>query len=63
MPIVHGNLPTEPAILVANHLGYIDPIAICSVAPAIPIAKQEVRDWPLLGGAAARYGTMFVGAR
>jgi 1-acyl-sn-glycerol-3-phosphate acyltransferase len=46
--------------LVANHLGYIDPIAICSAVPAIPIAKSEVRDWPLVGSVAARYGTMFV---
>lgn len=60
VPVVHGSVPNERSILVSNHLGYIDPIAICSAVPAIPIAKSEVRNWPLVGSTAARYGTVFV---
>jgi 1-acyl-sn-glycerol-3-phosphate acyltransferase len=60
VPVVHGRIPDGPNIFVSNHKGYIDPIAICSATPAIPIAKAEVRSWPLLGSVAERYGTLFV---
>jgi hypothetical protein len=33
-----GVLPAGPAVLVANHLGYIDPVVLCSLVPCSPIA-------------------------
>jgi lyso-ornithine lipid O-acyltransferase len=60
VPIVHGTAPRSPRLLVSNHLGYIDPIAICSVVAALPIAKSEVQRWPLIGNVSERYGTLFV---
>lgn len=57
---VQGHFSRLPKILVANHLSYIDPIAICSVAPCTPLAKAEVLDWPLVGRLAARCNTLFV---
>lgn len=60
VPIVHGTAPAGPRLLVSNHLGYIDPIAICSVVPALPIAKSEVQKWPLIGNVTERYGALFV---
>jgi 1-acyl-sn-glycerol-3-phosphate acyltransferase len=60
VPIVHGEAPRGPKLLVSNHKGYIDPVAICSVVPTLPIAKSEVRQWPLIGSIAERYGALFV---
>lgn len=57
---VRGSLPRETALIVANHVSYLDPIAILSVTPALPIAKHDVRGWPLVGELARRYGVVFV---
>lgn len=46
----------EPAVLVANHVSYIDPLAILDRFPAFSIAKQEVSRWPLLGQVATQLG-------
>jgi 1-acyl-sn-glycerol-3-phosphate acyltransferase len=57
---VHGPLPTQPCILAANHLGYLDPVSIASVVPCAPLAKREVESWPLLGKALAGAGLFWV---
>jgi 1-acyl-sn-glycerol-3-phosphate acyltransferase len=57
---VHGTFPRDLAIYVCNHLGYIDPVAICSVIPCAPIAKVEVASWPCIGALARRLGVIFV---
>jgi 1-acyl-sn-glycerol-3-phosphate acyltransferase len=57
---VHGDVPRGPALVVANHLSYLDPLAILPVCPALPIAKGEVADWPLIGSIAASLGVTFV---
>lgn len=57
---VKGRLPAGPAVLVANHLSYLDPVAIASLAPVVPIAKVEVLAWPVLGAAMRDMGVLFV---
>ena len=57
---VRGELPRGPALIVANHVSYLDPIAILSRCPAIPIAKGDVAGWPIIGGAARGLGVVFV---
>jgi len=57
---VQGERPTGPCALVANHLGYVDPVAILTHVPSIPIAKAEVADWPLLGEIGSATGCLFV---
>lgn len=47
--VVRGRPPAAPAVIVGNHLGYLDPPALASVAPAIPIAKRELSRWPVVG--------------
>src|SRR5437868_1244445 len=37
---VAGVIEPAPAILVANHLGYLDPLVIASLVPCAPIAKS-----------------------
>lgn len=48
------------AMLVANHVSWIDIYVINSVLPAAFVAKEEVRHWPLLGWLAARNDTIFL---
>jgi len=57
---VRGALPGGPAVLVANHVSYLDPIAIAAVTGCAPIAKSEVSGWPVIGGAARGLGAIFV---
>ncbi|MEU1684218.1 lysophospholipid acyltransferase family protein [Micromonospora sp. NPDC005707] len=57
---VRGRLPRPPALLVANHVSWLDILAVLAVAPARMLAKREVRDWPVLGPLAAAAGTVFV---
>lgn len=57
---VSGTLPRDLAIYVCNHLGYVDPVVICSLVPCAPIAKVEVAAWPCIGTLARRLGVIFV---
>ncbi len=55
-----GKAPAPPFLLVGNHLSYLDIVGLLSVLPAVFVAKSEVRGWPLLGGIAADFGTIFI---
>jgi 1-acyl-sn-glycerol-3-phosphate acyltransferase len=57
---VEGVLTTEPAILVANHVSYVDAVALATLAPCTVIAKGEIRRWPLIGAGADALGVLFV---
>lgn len=46
------NVPTSgPAILMINHIAFIDPIAVLHLLPRniVPMAKIEVYDYPMVG--------------
>lgn len=55
-----GALPDRPCVMVANHLSYLDPIAIASRVPCTALAKCEVASWPVIGTAASQMGAIFV---
>ena len=57
---VSGPIPAGPVILVANHVGYLDPLVLASIVPCIPVAKRELSTWPLIGRAAREHGVLFV---
>lgn len=48
------------ALLVANHVSWIDIFVINAVLPAAFVAKDEVRRWPVIGWLAARNETVFL---
>lgn len=48
------------ALLVANHISWIDVFVINAVLPAAFVAKEEIRHWPLAGWLAARNDTVFL---
>jgi 1-acyl-sn-glycerol-3-phosphate acyltransferase len=55
-----GRRPLGPALFVANHLGYFDPMVIGSLATCISVAKQELCSWPLVGRRLRELGVVFV---
>jgi lyso-ornithine lipid O-acyltransferase len=58
--VARGEAPQGPAIVVANHLSYIDPLAVLSHLPAGVIAKREVGDWPVIGDVVRGLGGLLV---
>jgi 1-acyl-sn-glycerol-3-phosphate acyltransferase len=48
------------SLLVANHVSWLDIVALLAVEPARLVAKCEVRGWPCIGGLAAVTGAIFV---
>lgn len=58
--IIQGALPTAPALLVANHVSWLDIPLLSSILPLSFISKSEVRAWPLFGTMAKLQRTVFV---
>lgn len=57
----HGRPCTDqPALLVANHVSYLDIPVIAAHLPVIFIAKREVASWPLFGFLARLARTIFI---
>ena len=51
---------TEKALFVANHISYLDIVAIGSIVPGRFIAKQELSTWPVFGILAKLTRTIFI---
>lgn len=54
-----GTFP-EQGVVIANHLGYLDIVALAALHRCVFVSKQEVRDWPLLGWMTTLAGTVYV---
>jgi 1-acyl-sn-glycerol-3-phosphate acyltransferase len=50
-------------LVVANHLSWIEALALCGVAPIRLVAKREVRGWPVVGWIANAAGALFIDRR
>src|SRR6185437_10856669 len=57
---VYQGLPPRNALLVANHMSYLDVLVLSAITPCIFVAKQEVASWPVFGRMARLSGTIFV---
>lgn len=51
---------TGPALVVCNHLSWLDILVLNAVRPCRFVSKSDVRDWPLLGPLVAASGTVFI---
>ena len=53
---------TTPAsgLLVCNHLSYLDILVLASLAPAMFVAKREIKSWPVIGLLTQLGGTLFI---
>jgi 1-acyl-sn-glycerol-3-phosphate acyltransferase len=49
-----------PALLVANHVSWLDVIALVAAQPATFVCKSEVAAWPGIGWLLRRVGTIFI---
>ncbi len=59
-----GQIPAaQAAVYVANHVSWIDIVALKAVAPARFVAKSEIRRWPVIGWLARQTGTLFIRRR
>ncbi len=60
---VHGRPPDvhhSGALLVANHVSWLDISLLHSLCPVRFVSKAEVRDWPVVGRLAVASGTLFL---
>lgn len=48
------------ALVVNNHISWLDIVAINAVRPMRALAKSEIAGWPVLGGLVARGGSIFL---
>ncbi len=53
-------LPEGPAMIVANHISWLDILLIHAIYPARFVAKAQIRRWPLVGVLAVIAGTIFI---
>ena len=62
--IVHGNhqllSDQQSALIVSNHISWIDIHVINTISPVIFVAKSDVANWPIFGWIAKRIGTIFI---
>ncbi|MFJ4637418.1 lysophospholipid acyltransferase family protein [Streptomyces hygroscopicus] len=47
-------------LIVANHISWLDVIALLAVEPVVMLAKREIAGWPLVGPLATRAGTLYI---
>ncbi|WAL64376.1 lysophospholipid acyltransferase family protein [Amycolatopsis cynarae] len=63
--VVHGGeelaaVDGRGALVVNNHISWLDIIAVNAVRPMRALAKREIADWPVLGTLVARGGSIFL---
>ena len=52
--------PDGPALVVSNHLSYLDPLVVATAVPCVPVSKAELAAWPVFGAVARGTGVLFV---
>jgi len=55
-----GSPALAHALVVANHVSWLDIFVINAVIPCRFVAKAEIRSWPVMGWLAAGAGTVFI---
>ena len=55
-----GVAALERALVVANHVSWLDIFVINALDPCRFVAKAEIRSWPVMGWLAAGAGTVFI---
>lgn len=60
---IKGDAPpseTTSVLFIANHVSWLDILALNAIKRVRFVAKSEVREWPVVGWLAARTGTLFL---
>ncbi len=58
--LLPGAEPVHRALIVANHVSWLDIFVINSMQPCRFVAKADIRKWPVLGWLCAQGGTIFI---
>lgn len=58
--VAPGAAPERQALVVANHVSWLDIFVIHASTPCRFVAKAEIRHWPAMGWLAAHSGTLFI---
>jgi 1-acyl-sn-glycerol-3-phosphate acyltransferase len=58
--LTHGDSARLSGLVVANHISWLDVFVINAMQPVAFVAKDEVRDWPVIGWLSARTETLFM---
>ena len=58
--LVSLGTPLSRGLFVANHVSWLDILAINALAPASLVSKDDVRHWPVIGWLSAKAGTLFI---
>ncbi|SFP29192.1 1-acyl-sn-glycerol-3-phosphate acyltransferases [Amycolatopsis arida] len=64
--VVHGDAelrdtpPGRGALVVNNHISWLDIVAVNAIRPMRALAKREIAGWPVLGGLVTRSGAVFL---
>jgi len=56
----YGTPAKQPVLWCANHVSWLDAIALGTITDSRSISKAEVRRWPLVGFSAQAIGTLFL---
>lgn len=56
----HGAQTAPRALIVANHVSWLDIFVINTLHPCRFVAKSDIRDWPLIGWLCEKTGTIFI---
>lgn len=55
-----GGLGIGGVLVVANHVSWVEILALSTLRPLRMVAKNEIRTWPVIGGVAEALGAVFV---
>ena len=58
--VTEGDAHPGPVLLVANHVSWLDILALNAAQPARFVSKADVRHWPFIGWMVACGGTLFI---
>ncbi len=52
--------PVSPALIICNHISWLDIFVINALHPCRFVAKSDIRSWPLIGWLCEHTGTIFI---
>ncbi|WP_433429059.1 lysophospholipid acyltransferase family protein [Nonomuraea sp. CA-141351] len=55
-----GTGPERGALVVANHVSWLDPLVLAATLPSRLLAKREIGEWPVIRTLAAGSGVLFI---
>lgn len=57
---VSGEAPPRTTLIVSNHVSWVDIMLLGSITETVFVAKEEIRDWPLVGLLATTAHTVYL---